>query len=656
MLKPSFAALLFSVLALALIANAQDHAGPSPIPYPPAIAAPVDTPYPGTIRLLVDLTNNVDRVASIHETIPVKAGELTLLYAKWIPGEHSPTGPISKIAGLNVTAGGKRLPWLRDPVDVFAFHVNVPAGVSSIDVEFQYLSPVRRREGRIAVSNEIADLAWNTALLYPAGHYTRQIHFEPSLKLPEGWKFASALEVASQSGNAVHFKETTLNTLVDSPVYAGSHFKRVDLSTDAANQVFLDVFGDKEADLAITPEELTVHKNLVAEAKKLYGSHHYSHYDFLFSVSDRVGGIGLEHHQSSEDGEGANYFTNWAAGVPERDLLAHEYTHSWDGKFRRPADLWTPNYNVPMRDSLLWVYEGMTEYLGFVLTARSGMNTPSQQRDLIAMIAADYDISPGRKWRPLEDTTNQPTISTRTPVSWVSWQRPEDYYMEGLLIWLDTDTRIREMSGGKKSLDDFAKIFYGIDNGSYVTRTYTFDDLVHALNQTQPYDWATFLHQRVDELAPETPKDGLTRGGYRLAYSDTPPDWLKAAEDAAAEQAEEEGDHGGGATTDFSTSLGFTVNSEGELGNVWWESPAFKAGITPDAKLVAINNRSFSAGALRAALVEAENSKEPLHLLVKRSGEFKMIDVDYHGGLRYPKLERIEGKPALLDDILAPAK
>jgi predicted metalloprotease with PDZ domain len=298
----------------------------------------------------------------------------------------------------------------------------------------------------------------------------------------------------------------------------------------------------------------------------------------------------------------------------------------------------------------------MTEYLGFVLTARSGMNTPSQQRDLIAMIAADYDISPGRKWRPLEDTTNQPTISTRTPVSWVSWQRPEDYYMEGLLIWLDTDTRIREMSGGKKSLDDFAKIFYGIDNGSYVTRTYTFDDLVHALNQTQPYDWATFLHQRVDELAPETPKDGLTRGGYRLAYSDTPPDWLKAAEDAAAEQAEEEGDHGGGATTDFSTSLGFTVNSEGELGNVWWESPAFKAGITPDAKLVAINNRSFSAGALRAALVEAENSKEPLHLLVKRSGEFKMIDVDYHGGLRYPKLERIEGKPALLDDILAPAK
>ena len=654
-MNTSFATLALFALALSTTANSQDHAGPQPIPYPPPITAPADTPYPGTISLLVDLTDNPHRVASIHETVPVRAGNITLLYARWIPGEHSPTGPISKLGGLNITAAGKRLAWLRDPFDMFAFHVTVPAGVTSIDVDFQYLSPVRRKEGRVAVSNEIAELAWNTALLYPAGHYSRQIHFSPSLKIPEGWKFATALDVASQQSNEVHFKDTTLNTLVDSPVYAGIHYTRVDLSTDATNQVFLDVFGDKESDLAITPEELTVHKNLVEEAKKLYGSHHYSHYDFLFSVSDRVGGNGLEHHQSSEDGECANYFTDWPAGVPERDLLAHEYTHSWDGKFRRPADLWTPNYNVPMRDSLLWVYEGMTEYFGFVLTARSGMNTAAQQRDLIAMIAADYDISPGRKWRPLEDTTNQPTISTRTPVSWVSWQRPEDYYMEVLLIWLDTDTRIREISGGKKSLDDFAKIFYGIDNGSYVTRTYTFDDLVAALNQTQPYDWATFLHQRVDELAPETPKDGLSRGGYRLTYSDTPPDWLRAVEDAQAARSEEAGEPDD-KMTDFSTSLGFTAASDGTLGNVWWDSPAFNAGMTPDAKLIAQNGKAYSISALRAAIAAAENSKDPIHLLIKRNGEFKTIDLDFHGGLRYPRLERIEGKPALLDDILAPAK
>ncbi|MCU1286868.1 MAG: glycyl aminopeptidase [Acidobacteriales bacterium] len=649
-----FLLLVVFTLTLTLVANSQDKRGPNPVPYPPAIAAPVDVPYPGTISLLVDLTDNTHRVANVHETVPVSAGELTLLYPKWIPGNHSPTGPISKVAGLVVTAGGKRIPWLRDPVNVYAFHITVPTGVKSVDVEFQYLSPVTGREGRIEISNEIADLAWDTVLLYPAGYFVRNIQVEASLKLPEGWKFASALDVNSQAGSLVHFKTTTLNTLVDSPVYAGIHYKRVDLSTDAQNKVFLDVFGDKEADLAISPEELTFHRNMVKEAAKLYASRHYDHYDFLFSVSDKIGGMGLEHHQSSEDGERANYFTDWAAGVRSRDLLAHEYTHSWDGKFRRPADIWTPNYDVPMRDSLLWVYEGMTEYYGFVLTARSGMRTAAQTRDLIGEIAANFDISPGRKWRPMEDTTNQPTVSQRTPVSWVSWQRPEDYYTEGLLIWLDADTKIREMSGGKKSLDDFAKIFYGIDNGSYVTRTYTFDDVVAALNQVQPFDWATFLHKRVDELAPETPKDGITRGGYRLAYSDTPPDWLKAVEQAEA--AESEDGEPSKATTNFSTSLGFTAKSDGSLGNVWWDSPAFKAGMAPDMQIVGQNGTAFSTTAIKQAIVAAESSKEPIHLLVKRGREIKTIDIDYHGGLRYPKLERVEGTPARLDEILAPGK
>jgi predicted metalloprotease with PDZ domain len=640
-------------VALSVTAKSEDYRGPNPVAYPAAIAAPLDTPYPGTITLVVDLTDNTRRVASVHETVPVQAGDLTLLYPKWIPGNHSPTGPISKIAGLTVTAGGKRLSWLRDPVNVFAFHITVPSGVKSIDVDFHYLSPITSKEGRISISNEIADLAWNTVLLYPAGHFARGIHFAPSVKLPDGWKFASALEVSSQSGSLVHFKDTTLNTLVDSPVYAGLHYKRLDLSTDASNQVFLNVFGDKEADLAITPEQLTLHRNLVKEAARLYASHHYNHYDFLLLLSEKVGGIGLEHHQSSEDGVRANYFTDWAAGVQRRDLLAHEYTHSWDGKFRRPADLWTPNFDVPMRDSLLWVYEGMTEYYGFVLTARSGMRTPAQTRDLIAGIAANFDISPGREWRSLEDTTNQPTISQRTPVSWVSWQRPEDYYMEGLLIWLDADTKIRELSGGKKSLDDFAKLFYGIENGSFVTRTYTFEDVVATLNQVQPFDWASFLHKRVDELSPETPKDGFTRGGYRLTYTDTPPDWLKAVEQAEAEKNEEGESRG---VTNFSTSLGLTATSDGSLRNVWWGSPAFKAGMTPDMHLVAQNGTAYSATALKQAIIGAESSKEPIHLLVKRGREIKTIDIDYHGGLRYPKLERIEGTPDRLDEILAPGK
>jgi predicted metalloprotease with PDZ domain len=642
-----FRRLFQRLAALYLLAAAtvypQDSPGPQPAPLPPPIAAPKDVPYSGVIKLSVDLTDVERRIIGVHETIPVQAGPLTLLYPKWIPGNHSPTGPISKVAGLLITANGRRLEWVRDPIDVYAFHIQIPSGATAIDVVFQYLAPMRSKEGRISISSKIADLAWNTVVLYPAGYFSRRIHVAADVRLPPGWKFSTALETSSQEGRVIHFKETTLNTLVDSPLYAGINFKRVDLSTDAANHVFLDVFADSPGDLAITPQELEAHRKMVLEAAKLFASRHYDHYDFLFLLSDTVGGIGLEHHQSSEDGEKANYFTDWQANLAGRDLLAHEYTHSWNGKFRRPAGLWTPNFNVPMQDELLWVYEGMTQYFGYVLTARSGMRTQEQTRDFIARIAANFDASPGRTWRPLVDTTNQPTISQRSPVTWVSWQRAEDYYTEGLLIWLDADTRIRELSGDKKSLDDFAKLFFGIDNGSYVTRTYTFDDLVTALNTVQPYDWATFLHERVDLLSPRTPKDGIARGGYRLGYSDTPPEWLKHQNrpDTAV---------------NYSTSVGFSIKANGDLDNVWWNSPAFKAGITPDMQLTAVNGAAYTKEKLDDAIKEAETGKNPMKLLLKREDRYQTIDLDYHGGLRYPRLERVEGTRDLLDEILSPPK
>lgn len=619
-----------------------------PVPLPPPIVTPQDRPYPGTIGLVVDISDVQRHIVNVEETVPVESGEFTLLYPKWIPGNHSPTGPISKLAGLVITADGKRLDWMRDRVDVYALHVAVPSGVKTLDVKFQYLPPLRKEEGRISFSSKIADLAWNTVVLYPAGYFARCIAFAPSIRLPEGWRFASALEEGSHERNLVHFKDTTLNALVDSPLYAGVNFKRLDLSTGPDNRVFLDIFSDLPANLAITPEELEFHKNLIREAEKLYASRHYSHYDFLFLLSDVVGGIGLEHHQSSEDGTRANYFTDWAAGIPSRDLLAHEYTHSWNGKFRRPADLWTPNFNVPMQDDLLWVYEGMTQYLGYVLTARSGLRTAAQTRDLIARVAAHFDVSPGRMWRPLIDTTNQPIISERSPVTWVSWQRPEDYYTEGMLIWLDADTKIRELSGEKKSLDDFAKLFFGIDNGSYVTQTYTLEDVIAGLNAVQPYDWATFLKSRVYELAPHTPEDGISRGGYRLAYSDTPAEWLKYDERPDHERPD--------MTIDFATSIGISVKVDGNLGNVWWASPAAKAGMTPDMQITAVNGTAFKVDVLRTAVTEAEKSQSPLKLLVKRGNEFQTIDLDYHGGLRYPKLERVDGTPDRLDAILASGK
>jgi predicted metalloprotease with PDZ domain len=637
-------AAVFAAVSIALTSNAgaQSSPGPQPAPMPPPVVAPVDRPYPGTISLLVDFANVTDRVMQVHETIPVKGREITLLYPQWLPGNHAPSNQVAAVAGLVVMANGKKIPWLRDPVDMYAFHVELPQDATKLDVSFQYLAPLDPKQSRI--SAKFADLTWNSVVLYPAGYFTRDIKVETGLRLPEGWKFACALEVKSQSGSRVQFKETTVNTLIDSPLYAGVNFKRFDLSTGPDNPVYLDVFAEKPGDLEISPQELQYHKNLVIEEQKLFQSHHYDHYDFLFSVSDIVSGKGLEHHQSSEDGSPADYFTNWDANVAARALLPHEYTHSWNGKFRRPADLWTPNFNVPMRNSLLWVYEGLTDYYGEVLTSRSGMRTPEQARDIFAETAANFEISPGRTWRSLEDTTNHPIVSSHGayPDAWPSWQRSYDYYPESDLIWLEADTKIRELSGGSKSLDDFARLFFGIDNGSYITVTYTLDDLVKALNTVQPYDWAAFFRARVYEVNPTVPENGFTQGGYRLVYNDHEPEWLKKVDSSRP--------------TSFATSLGLSIKPDGALTSVWWDSPAFKAGITPDMQLQAVNDQKCTVAGLKEAVLAAEHSKEPIKLLLKRGDDFVTVSLDYHGGMRYAQLERVEGSPDRLDMILAPAK
>ena len=625
-------------LPLAMLAVTPVLAGVNPQAQVPP---PQDTPYPGTIAIHVDASDTAQGIFRVHESIPVQPGALTLLYPKWIPGDHSPSGPIDSLAGLALVADGKPLAWKRDPYDVYAFHVDIPAGVSRLDANFQHLSS---RGGGFEMTGNMLMLEWNTLALYPAGHYSRRITFAPTIKLPDGWQFGSALETASQSGNTTTFKPVTFNTLVDSPIYAGLYFKRVELAPGAKAPVHLDVIADAPKYLDITPAQLLAHRALVAQANALFGSHHYDHYDFLLSLSDQLAGNGLEHHQSSENGVGVDYFTGWDDNVTGRDLLAHEYTHSWNGKFRRPADLWTPDFNTPMGDSLLWVYEGQTQYWGFVLTARSGMWTPQQFRDALAMVAANYDRNrPGFQWRPLEDTTNDPTAAHRAPLPYRSWQMSEEYYSGGQMMWLAVDAKIRELSHGKRSLDTFASKFFGVDNGSYATRTYTFDDVVAALDGVAKFDWKAFLTRYVDELNPPL-LGGVDASGWKLVYTDEPSEYEKQYESH---------DQSPRHIFNFTYSIGLTLTKDGRINDVRWNGPAFKAGVTSGATVVAVNGHEYKSDVLKDAITAAKDGKAPIELLIKNQGEYRTIPVDYHGGLQYPHLQRIAGTPDHLSQIIA---
>ncbi|HEY2623987.1 MAG TPA: peptidase M61 [Dyella sp.] len=610
------------------------------------VPPPQDTPYVGTVAIHVDASDTAQGIFRVHETIPVKPGALTLLYPQWIPGDHSPTGPVAMLAGLMLSANGKPLAWKRDKYNVYAFHLDVPAGVSSIDAVFQYLSGRTESEG-FDITDRMMDMEWSKVALYPAGYYSRGITFAPSVKLPHGWQLGTALETASRSGDTVTFKPVTFNNLVDSPIYAGQYFKRVELNPGGDAPVYLDLVADAPKYLEMTPEQLKVHRALVTQAVSLFGSHHYDHYDFLFSLSDQMGGNGTEHHQSSEDGLGSDYFTGWNDAAPERDLLAHEYAHSWNGKFRRPADLWTPNFNVPMGDSLLWVYEGQTQYWGFVLTARSGMWSPQQFRDGLAMVAANYERNrEGFKWRTLEDTTNDATIARRSSLPYRSWQMSEDYYSGGQMMWLEVDAKLRALTQDHKSLDDFARAFFGVDNGSYVTKTYTFDDVVATLNGVAAYDWASFLRARVDTLNPPL-QNGLAATGWKLVYTDKESEYEKQYNSRS-----EPSRH----LYNFAWSIGLTMNDKAEVNDVRWNGPAFKAGVSTGATLVAVNGETYSSDVLKSAIVAAKDNKAPIQLLLKYQGGFRTVSVDYHGGLQYPHLVRIEGTPDYLSEIIAPRK
>ena len=638
---------LFAAVALVPLLSLSGPALAKPMPAAPApeIEAARDVPYAaGSIKLAVDATDNDRRIFTVQETLPVsEAGPLTLFYPAWLPGNHAPRGAIEQLAGLMITAGGQSVAWTRDPVDIYAFHVTVPAGAKALDIRFQFLSPTDKSMGRVVVTPDMLNLQWNAVALYPAGYFARQIMVEPSLRLPEGWQLGTALETASRDGDLVRFKPVDFDTLVDSPLFAGRYFRQIELDPGAPVPVRLNIVADRPGLLEALPDQIAVHRTLVQQAYKLYGAHHYNHYDFLLALSDKMSGIGLEHHRSSENGTSPNYFTEWDKSAVGRDLLAHEFTHSWNGKFRRGEDLWTETFNTPMRDSLLWVYEGQTQYWGNVLAARSGLQTKQQGLDSLALTAAVYDNRVGRAWRAMSDTTNDPIMVARRPISWRSWQRSEDYYSEGQLIWLDADTLIRELSGGKRSLDDFAKAFFGVDNGSYVPKTYRFEDVVATLNGVQPYDWATFLKTRLEGHGPGAPLDGLARGGYRLVYTPVPTDYFKANEARRK-------------SVDLTYSIGVVLDKDGTLADVAWDGPAFKAGLIQGAQVIAVGGVAYDADLLKTAITAATDPAKPVELLVKSGDRYRTVKLTYQGGLRYPRLEPIVGAPARLDEIYTARK
>ena len=576
-------------------------------------------------------------------SIPVHPGPLTLLYPQWIPGEHSPTGPIDNTAGLILSAGSQTLPWRRDDVNMFAIHLTVPAGTSELSAKLDFLataSPSGFSAGASTGPN-LAVVSWNEVVLYPQGPPPAQILVQPSIQLPEGWKYGTALTSTSESANVVSFRPVPLDTLIDSPVLTGRFFKEIPLAPEVSPKHFVDLAADGPEDLNIDAQRIDAWSNLVRETGVLYRSRHYNSYHFLVTLSDSVAHFGLEHHQSSDDRVEARGFVDDDTAMLNGDLLPHEFTHSWNGKYRRPAGLATGNFSDPMKGDLLWVYEGLTQYLGDVLAARSGIWTAEQYRAYLASSAADLDHRPGRTWRDLEDTAVAAQILYSTSQQWDNWRRSVDYYPEGELIWLDVDTTIRNLSKGRKSLDDFCAAFLGIGGDTPPEIVpYSFDQLVATLNSITPNDWARFLRERIHSKSPHAPLSGILAAGYRIEYQSEPNEFTRAAE------AHERG-------VNAWYSLGLRAD-DNVIEDVLVNSPAYRAGLGPEMRIVAVNGRRASDELLKRAIRDAKGSGPAVELIVENSGFFKTVKIDYHDGERYPHLVRDKSTPDLLEGILKP--
>ena len=623
---------------LATVTHAADLSKPMPLPIATTIPVAQDVSYPGTLTLKIDATDTVRGIFRVAEIIPVaKSGPMTLLFPKWLPGAHAPRGEISKLAGLVISAGGKELVWKRDEIDVFAFHIDVPEGARALDIAFDFLSPTATNQGRITATADMISLQPNQVSLYPAGWFTRNIPVTTSITWPKGWQAGGALRAIKTAGDTITYETVDYETLVDSPFLAGRWFQRWDLG----NNVTLAATADAARFLNATPAQIDAHKALVTQAVRLFGTRQFDRYEFLLSLTENLGGIGLEHHRSSENGVNSAYFTEWDKGPGRRNLLPHEFTHSWNGKHRRGATTIVPDFSTPLRNSLLWVYEGQTQFWGYVLGARSGLYTKEQTLDSFAAIAASLDNRPARSWRSVDDTTNDPVMAARAPKAWLSQQRAEDYYAEGMLIWLEIDSILRRQTGGARGMDDFAARFFGTGEGDWGVKPYDFAEIVQTLTAIAPYDWDTLLRTRLTEKAKRAPLTGFTASGYTLVYTDTP---TPAFADTMRT----------GKNTNLSYSGGLVLGAAGAIEQVVWDSAAFDAGLTVGDTLIAVNDQPFSDDVLKAEIVAARGGKAPVRLLVKTADRLRNVELKWFEGLRYPRFAKTGGTDTALDKLLTP--
>ena len=598
------------------------------------------SPPPTIIIISVDASDAPRKIFHAQLTIPASAGALTLYYPKWIPGEHGPTGPVQDLTGLKFTANGQTLKWRRDLLDGWTFHVEVPAGVSAVNASLDFVSPTGEEgmyTGGASATDKMTVLSWNTVLLYPAGWTSDELNYQASLRLPEGWKFGTPLPIASQSGTELKFNPVPLTTLVDSPVIAGQYLRVVPLSENPRQE--LDIAADHPGDLDAPQDVLDPYKSLTDQALKIFGAQHFRDYHFLYSLSDHVAHFGLEHHESNDSRSSERSLVDADHRLLASGLLSHEYVHTWNGKYRRPADLTTPDYEKPMQDDLLWVYEGLTSYLGDLLSARSGIRSPDEYRENLAAMAARLDHVPGRIWRNLQDTADGVPWMQGAPPQWESWRRTVDYYDEDVLNWLWADTIIRGQTHGQKSLDDFCKLFHGGQSGPPQVKTYTFDDVVNSLNQVAPYDWRGFWTERLTNHGPGAPLTGIERSGWKLLYDENPSELTKVRKRELKE-------------VDAEYSIGLLLEENGNIIDTVEGMPAAKAGIGPGMKIAAVNGRRFSADVLSDELRAGKNTSDPLELLIENTEYFKTFKIDYHGGEKYAHLVRDESNPDVLSDII----